>query len=69
MKYPPFLELNILSLNRIPALYRPFDGTEPTQFIPFPHPVTPVTPAFIAVVFYFVYIVKKRCRQDSDEGC
>lgn len=69
MEYPPFLPLNLLSLNRIPVLYPSFYGTEPTQLIPSPHPGTPIPPGFIALVFYFVYIVNKRSRQDSDEGC
>jgi hypothetical protein len=68
MEYPPLIALNVLSLKRIPVLYPWFYGTEPTQFIHSPHPGTPVPPGFIALVSYFVYIVKKRWRQDSDEG-
>lgn len=69
MEYPPFLALNVLSREGIPVLYPGFYGTEPTQFIPSPHPGTPIPRGFIAHVCYFVYIVKKRRRQDSDEGC
>lgn len=59
MESLPLLALNVFPLNRIPALYPPFDRTELTQFIHSPHPRTPVPPVFIAFLFYFVYIVKK----------